>query len=340
MNKLLSICIPSYNMESFLHRCVDSLLIPSLDKLEIIIVNDGSRDRTLEIARAYQQAYPGSVVVVDKANGHYGSTVNAALKIATGKYFRILDADDWFDTKALEALVHKLDDCEADCVFTNFVVHDLSKEQVVSIQERLVTYEKVIPLRQNLIPINGFNMHQLTYRLSFLKAIQYVQTEGVCYTDTEYIFYPLSQAETFVAFDLSLYQYFLGREEQSMSLSSLKKNISHRWPIVHRMLADKGYLHGNRMAAGLRSSMLQSLIGSIYEMYICYGDYASDYDAELRAFLRRIKQEEPETYAKMLTLNRHEVIFYVRFWLWFGRLSFPLCHLLFRLREGSGWNKA
>ena len=66
MNKLLSICIPSYNMESFLSRCVDSLLIPSLDRLEILIVNDGSKDRTLELAKGYEAAHPGSVVVIDK----------------------------------------------------------------------------------------------------------------------------------------------------------------------------------------------------------------------------------------------------------------------------------
>ena len=95
--KVLSLCIPSYNMEAYLGRCVDSLLAEEvIDKLEIIIVNDGSKDRTLEIANAYRDRYPQSVVVVDKPNGHYGSTVNAALKVATGRYFRLLDADDWF----------------------------------------------------------------------------------------------------------------------------------------------------------------------------------------------------------------------------------------------------
>lgn len=338
MNKLLSICIPSYNMESFLSRCVDSLLIPSLDRLEILIVNDGSKDRTLELAKGYETAHPGSVVVIDKPNGHYGSTVNAALQVAKGKYFRILDADDWFDSEALEAFLAELETCEADCAFTNFVVHDMNKQQVRSIREERIPYGSLLYLRQFSLPDVGFNMHQLTYRLSFLRAIHYVQTEGVCYTDTEYILYPLSQAETFEAFDLSLYQYFLGREEQSMSLSSLKKNISHRWPIVNRMLADRSYLSGNLLAVRLRSSMLQSLIGSIYEMYICYGNYDKDYDQRLREFLRDLVRREPETHAKMLRLNRHEVIYYVRFWLWLGRLSFPLCHFLFRLREGSRWN--
>ena len=237
MNKLLSVCIPSYNMEQYLRRCVESLLIPSLDKLEILIVNDGSKDHTLAIAREYAQKYPASIVVIDKANGHYGSTVNAALQVAKGNYFRILDADDWFDTEALESLMQKLESCEADCVFTNFMIHDYNKKQEIPIRDKQMRYNTMHHLYEEPLRNIGLNMHQLTYSLRFLKSINYVQTEGVCYTDTEYIFYPLSQAHTLIAYDLYLYQYYLGREDQSMSLSSLKRNISHRWPIIHRMLS-------------------------------------------------------------------------------------------------------
>ena len=74
MNKLLSVCIPSYNMEQYLRRCVESLLIPSLDKLEILIVNDGSKDHTLAIAREYAQKYPASIVVIDIPSNLLGIT--------------------------------------------------------------------------------------------------------------------------------------------------------------------------------------------------------------------------------------------------------------------------
>lgn len=71
------------------------------DRLEVIVVNDGSTDGSLDIIRRYEQKRPDLIKVIDKANGHYGSCVNAGLGIATGKYFKILDADDWFDTSAL-----------------------------------------------------------------------------------------------------------------------------------------------------------------------------------------------------------------------------------------------
>ena len=77
MSKVLSVCVPSYNMEKYLNRCIDSFLVPEvLDQLEIIIVNDGSTDGTLSIANEYKTKYPQSIVVIDKPNGHYGSCVN------------------------------------------------------------------------------------------------------------------------------------------------------------------------------------------------------------------------------------------------------------------------
>ena len=118
-------------MEKYLNRCVDSLLaLDILDDIEIIIVNDGSKDATLSIANQYKVQYPNSVVVIDKPNGHYGSTVNAALKVATGKYFRILDADDWFDTEAFVVFVNKLKDIDVDCVYTNFSEHNELKNKI------------------------------------------------------------------------------------------------------------------------------------------------------------------------------------------------------------------
>ena len=109
MGKTLSVVIPTYNMEAYLRRCLDSVTrddVPS--SLELIVVNDGSTDGSLAIMQEYAEKRPDIVNIIDKPNGHYGSCVNAALKIATGKYIRILDADDWFDTNALIELLRKI----------------------------------------------------------------------------------------------------------------------------------------------------------------------------------------------------------------------------------------
>ena len=139
MHKTLTLVIPSYNMEAYLPRCIDSLGIDALkkvvlpdagtlgDKLEVLVVNDGSTDKTSEIAHAFESRYSQIVRVIDKQNGHYGSCVNRGLAEATGTFIKILDADDTFETRAFHAYMHFLteicgdgDDGEIDLVLTDF----------------------------------------------------------------------------------------------------------------------------------------------------------------------------------------------------------------------------
>ena len=118
-DKILSLVVPTYNMEKYLPACLDSVTDELIgDSLEVIVVNDGSTDRSPDIIRQYEQKRPDLIKVIDKPNGHYGSCVNAGLAVATGKYFKILDADDWFDTQALAAFLHKLETCDTDLVIT------------------------------------------------------------------------------------------------------------------------------------------------------------------------------------------------------------------------------
>ena len=93
--KLLSISIAAYNAESTLEKCVNSMIESRYRrKLEILIINDGSTDNTVKIAKNYENKYPDTVRVIDKENGGHGSTINAGISVATGLYFKIVDADD------------------------------------------------------------------------------------------------------------------------------------------------------------------------------------------------------------------------------------------------------
>ena len=97
--KVLTILVPVYNTEKYIRRCLDSLLVPEvLESIEVLVVNDGSKDRSPEIAQEYAEAFPDTVVLVNKENGGHGSTINTGIERANGKYFRVLDSDDWFNT--------------------------------------------------------------------------------------------------------------------------------------------------------------------------------------------------------------------------------------------------
>lgn len=97
MDKILTIIIPTYNMEKYLRHCLDSLIVPNMDKVEVLMINDGSKDSSSAIGHEYQNRYPKTFRVIDKENGNYGSCINRGLKEATGKYVKVLDADDSFD---------------------------------------------------------------------------------------------------------------------------------------------------------------------------------------------------------------------------------------------------
>ena len=130
MKKILSISVAAYNAENWLNRCIDSMVIPEiLELIEIIIVNDGSSDKTLEIAKQYESLYPQSIVVINKDNGGHGSTINVAKKIAKGKYFKVVDADDWVNRDGFIALVNRLVSIKKDIVFSPYYVYLLNEEK-------------------------------------------------------------------------------------------------------------------------------------------------------------------------------------------------------------------
>jgi len=230
--KILSVIIPTYNMEKYLCRCLDSLIIDKgIERLEVLIINDGSEDSSSDLAHEYQDKYSDIFHVIDKENGNYGSCINRGLKEATGKYIRILDADDSLNIETLEEIIGILKNVDNDVVLTNSVVvkDEVKKEkhflnyvdgQLIKIDDEVVAY---------------FSMHNVIYKRNLLKKIGYLQTEGMPYTDQEWIFYPMLYADTVVFFNLSFYQYTLGREGQTMNWNSICRNISSIEYIVRQM---------------------------------------------------------------------------------------------------------
>ena len=105
--KYITFTVPCYNSEAYMERCIDSLLAGGED-VEILIIDDGSTDRTGEIADYYEKLYPGIVRAVHKENGGHGSGVNEGLRRASGVYFKVVDSDDWLDETAYRELLHMI----------------------------------------------------------------------------------------------------------------------------------------------------------------------------------------------------------------------------------------
>lgn len=228
MTKLLSIIIPTYNMEAFLDKCLSSLILENKEdreSLDVIIVNDGSKDKSLEIAQSYERQYPEMFSVIDKVNGNYGSCINAALPRVKGKYVRILDADDSYNTNDMPAYLEILERENVDIVLTDYLnVNEkgdiLSQSHIDAPARRIIQFSD--------IHVSEFiEMHCVTYRSSIFKDIHYHQTEGVSYTDLEWVFHPMCKVCSAYYYDKVIYIYLNGREGQTVDVNVILKRLSH-----------------------------------------------------------------------------------------------------------------
>lgn len=215
-NKTISVIIPTYNMEGYLEKCLSSLVVPDRPgRVEAIVVNDGSKDSSLAIARAFEERHPDVFRVIDKPNGNYGSCINAALAVATGKYVKVLDADDCYDNGIFAEYVSLLDGTDADLVLNDrvniFAGHEEHEAQAYPAGRVFDFFAESTYKAFRDVP-----MHCVAYRLSLVKDAGYRQTEGIFYTDNEWVFMPMAYVRTAFYFAKPLYRYLLAREGQSV----------------------------------------------------------------------------------------------------------------------------
>lgn len=227
-------------MSQYITRCLDSLLVDNLDKLEVLVVIDGSKDDSSEKAHVYQDKYPESFRVIDKENGNYGSCINRGLKELTGRFVKILDADDWYDTVELNKLINELAtmDDDVDMVLTHYQVCKADGSMhPVRISDKWIPGKKYDV--QDMFADREFfrlAMHMVLYRADLFKEFPYFQTEGISYTDIEWVFKPLYYVKNVVFSNADIYRYFFGREGQTMDPAVRLKSLTHEWKSLNSML--------------------------------------------------------------------------------------------------------
>lgn len=296
--KVLSIIIPMYNMENYIGKCLQSLLdIPTecLESIDIIVVNDGSKDQSLRIATSYQKKYPEVIRVIDKENGNYGSCINAGLAKALGTYVKVLDSDDYFSSVGLSAILEKISSIPVmDMIITDFDIINANDEITNHVSFHLKK-EKCLLFNDIWKKISDIQMHAIIYRTELFKEINYHQTEGISYTDQEWCYYPMVKIQTVYYVNNVLYKYLLGREGQTMSENVLKKKISNLEIVANKMLKHFSLLDKNKLSRE-RYLLLRKRIlvryKDIYRLYLI-GFKKEEFDAkafdELDSFVKQNK---------------------------------------------------
>ena len=222
--KKISFTVPCYNSQDYMERCIDSLLVGG-ENVEIIIVNDGSKDNTKKIADRYQKEYPKIVKVIHKENGGHGSGLNAGIKKATGKYFKVVDSDDWLDKDALLKLLDEITQLEKQKKEPDLIVCNYIYDHLYENEQKVMSYKNVFPIGKICTwhDIFYFNvsqyllMHSLLYKTSILRKSKLELPEHTFYVDNIFAYQPLPFVKSICYFDLDLYHYFIGREDQSVN---------------------------------------------------------------------------------------------------------------------------
>ncbi len=241
--KLLSIAIPSYNSEAYMRKCIDSLLVGGED-VEILIVNDGSKDKTAEIANEYQAKYPSIVKAIHKENGGHGSAVNAGLEHATGLYFKVVDSDDWVKESAYMEILKTLreivgGDTTLDMLISNFVYEKEGekKNKVMRYKhalpkDRIFTWDEVKHFHKGQYIL----MHSVMFRTKLLKECGLKLPEHTFYVDNLFVFEPLPYVKTMYYLDVNFYRYYIGREGQSVNEQVMISRIDQQIKVNKIML--------------------------------------------------------------------------------------------------------
>ncbi len=233
MEKILSVVVPAFNVEKYLPVNLSSFCIPEiLEDIEVLVINDGSTDGTEDAARKYAEQYPQTFRVITKENGGHGSGINCGIRNASGRYFKVVDADDWVEQEAFVRLVSWLKETSSDLVYSGFYwAFDCGEENVDDFRRKAefeepfsgVVYKKEYEFDE-IADRLYIKMHNLTIRTSILKENGIHIDEHCYYVDTEYISYPVPYVKTISFIEDFVYLYRIGNASQSVSMEKMQQN--------------------------------------------------------------------------------------------------------------------
>lgn len=310
-NKILTIVVPTYNVEKYLDRCLLSLTYDTkvLDKIEIIIVNDGSKDNSLAIARQYESKYPQSIKVIDKENGGHGSTINAGLETAVGKYFRIIDSDDWVNIDDFGKYILELEKLNTDIVLTRYSREMVYNGTNVAVGYDNLEYDKVYDINKLDLSLLGdgyFSLATSSIKTDKLRESKLYLDENTFYVDMEYVVLPMTHLSTFIYLDRDIYRYWLGRPQQSMDTKNLFNNRSHHARVVKRLVEFYTTQDLSKNKNQYVGKIITLMLCTHYNIY-CDGDERIPRDAakEMVQFDKWLKKKNIKLYRAVIKKTPH-----------------------------------
>ena len=302
--KILTVSVAAYNVEQYLPKLLDSILgSENKEDVEVLVINDGSRDKTAEIAKGYMQQYPEIVRLIDKPNGGHGSTINKGIEEASGKYFRALDGDDWLSTPSLDLILKRLHSEDADIILSDYVnCYEGGSEKTDSFEE--LEDGKEYSFDDLASRIKWMRYHTVIYRTQILKEHNIKLDEHCFYVDSEFMLLPIPYVEKIRYYKIPLYCYRLGLEGQSVSPMSRIRHTGDSFKVANRLLEFYHELP-KEMSQQKRKYITDGIAAHMlwhYKTLLMYRTSSFMKEA-IKKFDLNIKEKAPEVFDAMTTFK-------------------------------------
>ena len=308
--KLLTIIIPVYKVEAYIRKCLDSLVIDpeSMQKMDVLIINDGTPDRSAEISREYTFRYPEVFRQIDKENGGHGSVWNLGVQEAWGKYIKFLDSDDWLEN--LDVMIRKLEQTDADLIITSNIAH-CPGDVLWKLEIRDMEFDKVYDADRfdwlgNRSHGNYIFHHCAIYKTEMFRQYLPLFLEKQPYDDVILGAAPVIGAHSIVAWDLEVYHYLMDREGQSISQEVQNRHLDARTRVYKSVIEFiESHPIGNPYSSKLPylAKRLNSLYGYGYKAFTEHLPYQEGRKAT-KDWDSWVRNRKPEKLTKWARLYR------------------------------------
>lgn len=303
--KTISFAVPCFNSAEYMDHCIQSLVNCGED-IEILIVDDGSTDETLEKAKEWEREYPSIVYAIHKENGGHGSAVNTGLEHATGLYFKVVDSDDWLDKYAMQEIMEYLrsqlhSDDPTDMVVANYVY-----EKVFEDKSSTMRYKHVFPVNERFTweeagtfaPSRYLLMHSVIYRTQMLKDMGLMLPEHCFYVDNIFVYEPLPHVKSIYYMDVDMYHYFIGREGQSVNETTMMKRIDQQIRVTKIMIdtVDLEHVEPKKLRKYMENYL--AMMMCICSVFLRMKNTPED-DEKLKDVWAYLKEKDPDIYLKI-----------------------------------------
>lgn len=338
-NKILTIGVAAYNVEKTIKSCIISMLNSEVNNdIEILVVNDGSTDNTAKVVQQFVNKYPNTVKLINKKNGGHGSTINAAVKYATGKYFKMVDGDDSLEKKGLYSLVKKLkENTTVDIIFSPYFTVNINtgdKKEVGYLKgtDKLCLSNVNTSLKdfyKNLFVA----MHGITYKTSLLKSSKYHIDEHCFYVDVEYTIYYLLDARKILLLDEPVYDYSIGSSTQSIDAKVKIKRCDQHLRVCKSLISFYETEKNNvpkYIANMIKNNIVNMILCNEYTLLMSLPSTKESY-REIREFDTYLKENSidlynPNLYTGVKGLNSGKKLALLRFWKNNNFIGYKLVH--------------